>query len=367
MKASDNRPLKLSQWKKYFREERAKRAAKPFEITLASLQLDAATARSLKIKRRTGGVELVARTRTFAPKILLPKVKTVDAGRTRRNIELREPQGFRPAHLDFRSLPEELATSLRQTNRIRRVGLKARQKSGIPTRVFSPEDRYTFSDTAFPWSTCGRVDTAAGWGSGVMIGPRHFMTASHVVNWGPNNTAGWIRFTPLQFDDATPFGTAYATRIYSWIKADASDLIQADETAFDFVVCVLERRLGDVTGWMGSRGYSTDWDGDAYWAHIGYPFDLAGGKRPAFVGYQPFDSTFTRTVVGRDAFGIQHKIDAVGGQSGGPYFGWWGDEPWPRVVGTQSTENWGGPTGPNTCGGGSPLPELINHARTVEP
>ena len=95
--------------------------------------------------------------------------------------------------------------------------------------------------------------------------------------------------------------------------------------------------------------------------------DLSSGKRPAFVGYQPFDSTFTRTVGGRDAFGIEHKIDAVGGQSGGPYFGWWGDEPWPRVVGTQSTENWGGPRGPNTCGGGNPLPELINYARTVDP
>jgi V8-like Glu-specific endopeptidase len=357
----------MSQWKKYFSEERAKRAPRPFEITLASVQLDAATARSVKLKRKNGRVELLAKTRTFSSKFVTPKVKTVDARRLRRNPEFRELEGFRPAHLDFRALPQELVASLRQTNRIRHAGIKVRRNTSTPTSVFAPEDRFTFNDTAFPWSTCGRVDTAAGWGSGVMIGPRHFMTASHVVNWGPNNTAGWIKFTPLQFDDTTPFGTAFATRIYSWLKADGSDQLDRDETAFDYVVCVLERRLGEVTGWMGSRGYSTDWDGDAVWGHIGYPFDLAGGKRPAFVGYQAFDSTFTRTVGGRDSFGIQHRIDAVGGQSGGPYFGWWGDEPWPRVVGTQSGENQGGPGGPNNCGGGNPLPELINHARTVEP
>jgi hypothetical protein len=57
----------------------------------------------------------------------------------------------------------------------------------------------------------------------------------------------------------------------------------------------------------------------------------------------------------------------IPGQSGGPYFGWWGDEPWPRVVGTQSAEKWNGPSGPNTCGGGNPLPELINYVRNVEP
>jgi V8-like Glu-specific endopeptidase len=356
----------MSQWKKYLREQRAKRSAKPFEITLASLQLDVATARSLKIKRRGGRVELVAKARSFAPKLITPKVKTVDARRVSREY-VSEPEGFRPAHLDFRALPKELAASLRQNNRIRRAGLTARRNSGLPTSVFTPEERYTFSDTAFPWSTCGRIDTAAGWGSGVMIGPRHVMTASHVVNWGPNNTAGWLKFTPLRFDNAEPFGHAYATRVYWWLRADASDLIQADETAFDYVVCVLERRLGEVTGWMGSRGYSTSWNGGAYWGHIGYPFDLAGGTRPAFVGYQPLDSTFTRTLGGRDSFGIRHQIDAVGGQSGGPYFGWWGDEPWPRVVGTQSAEDWGGADGPNTCGGGNPLPELINHARTVEP
>jgi hypothetical protein len=164
-----------------------------------------------------------------------------------------------------------------------------------------------------------------------------------------------------------PFGRAFANMIYSWNKADGSDGINADECAFDYVVCVLNMRMGDVTGWMGSRGYSTAWDGGNYWGHVGYPGDLANGSRPAFVGYQAMDSTFTRTIGGRDSFGIKHRIDVIPGQSGGPYFGWWGTEPWPRVVSTQSAHQWGGSTGPNTGGGGNPLPELINHARTVSP
>jgi hypothetical protein len=176
-----------------------------------------------------------------------------------------------------------------------------------------------------------------------------------------------IRFTPLRFDDSEPFGRAGVTRIYWWNQANAGDGINEDECAFDYVVCVLDRRLGDTVGWMGSRGYSTSWNGGAYWAHVGYPSDLAGGARPAFIGDGVFDSDFTRSIGGRDSFGLRHQIDAVPGQSGGPNFGWWDGEPWPRVVASRSAENWGGTGGPNTSGGGSPVPELINHARTVEP
>ena len=30
-----------------------------------------------------------------------------------------------------------------------------------------------------------------------------------------------------------------------------------------------------------------------------------------------------------------HFMDTARGHSGGPYWGWWGDEPWPRVVGDE--------------------------------
>jgi V8-like Glu-specific endopeptidase len=362
----ENRPMLVKEWSRYLKPEKARRAGKGVDLILASLDLPPALARSVEIQRTKGRVDLVGRTAAIGARVFPPAVKAVSLARTKRQ-SFEEQGGLRPRHLDFRAIPQDLPKALRQPNRVRRFDLKSRKDMGLATNVFSPDDRYTFSDTAFPWSTCGRVDTAAGWGSGVMIGPRHVLTASHVVNWGPNNTAGWLKFTPLLFDTSEPFGHAFADTIYSWNKADPSDLIQALECAFDYVVCVLDSRLGDITGWMGSRGYSTDWDGGSYWGHVGYPSDLASGARPAFVGYQAMDSTFTQSLGGRDSFGIRHKIDVIPGQSGGPYFGWWASEPWPRVISTQSAQQWGGASGPNTCGGGDPLPELVNYARTVAP
>jgi V8-like Glu-specific endopeptidase len=359
-------PLEVRRWAEMFKAQRARKPAHAMEIVLASMNLDAAAARSARLVRSKGRVDVVAKVSSFGKRVFPPKVRAVDSKRAR-IVEFDEPEGFRPKHLDFKPIPPKLPKALEQPNRIRRLDLRPKGQMGLPSNVFSPDDRYTFSDTSFPWSTCGRVDTAAGWGSGVMIGPRHMMTASHVVNWGPGNTAGWLKFTPLLFDGDEPFGHAWATRIYWWLQANGGDGINADECAFDYVVCVLDRRMGDTTGWMGSRSYSTSWNGGNYWGHIGYPSDLSSGQRPAFIGYQAMNSTFTRTVGGRDSFGIRHQIDVIPGQSGGPYFGFWSGEPWPRIVSSQSAHQWGGPTGPNTCGGGDPLPELINHARAVEP
>jgi hypothetical protein len=148
---------------------------------------------------------------------------------------------------------------------------------------------------------------------------------------------------------------------------DGSDGLNLTEGAFDYVVCVLDSRLGNLTGWMGSRGYNTSWDNGDYWGHIGYPQDLSGGSRPAFIGWQDFLSETSASLGGRSSFRIRHEIDVIPGQSGGPYFGVWAGEPWPRVVGIQSGQNLGGPGGDATCGGGNPLSELINFARTDMP
>src|SRR5262245_28717556 len=193
------------------------------------------------------------------------------------------------------------------------------------------------------------------------------MTASHVIVWKPNNTAGWVKFTPLKFDTSEPFGHAYALRTYFWNKADGRDGLNLTEGAFDYVVCALDSPMGNVTGWMGSRGYDTSWDNGNYWGHIGYPGDLSGGTRPSFIGWQAFLGEASASLGGRSSFRIRHEIDVIPGQSGGPYFGVWDGEPWPRVVGIQSGVNLGGAGGDNTCGGGNPLSELINFARTDMP
>jgi len=360
----------VEEWVKKIKVRKGRLSKENIELPIA--RIDFPKGRDQKIDYRitqtATGAEIVLLTKVVGMHQFPPSMQAIRMDSEKGLIEEDYISGFIPEFLPVNPLPKELPKELHRRKFVygaREIG----KKQGQTTSVFSPDERYVFSDTSFPWCTCGLVETGAGNGSGVMIGPRHLMTASHVINWGLNNTAGWLRFTPLYFDGSAPFGLTYGTRIYWWLKVDTDGdgLIGSTETAFDYVVVVLDRRLGDTTGWMGSRGYNTAWNGGNYWAHIGYPGDIAGGQRPTFIGYQDFDDTFEESTMSRDSYGIKHKIDVWPGQSGGPYFGWWEGESWPRVVGIQSTENWGGTGGPNTCGGGNPLSELINYARTVEP
>lgn len=368
----EDRPMLVRDWTKKIKARKGRRLKEDLELPLTRIENVKERGRDLsyRVEQRNEALEILLHTKNVGVHRFPPAMQAVRVDRKKRP-ELREERvsGFVPEFLPVNPLPKELPRDLR---RRRFIDPKRRTKKdhGRTTSVYTPDDRYAFSDTSFPWCTCGRVETGAGWGSGVMIGPRHIMTASHVMNWGTGGSVGWLRFTPLFFDGSAPFGTANGTQVYSWLRADddGDGVIGATETAFDYVVVTLDRRLGEnLTGWMGARGYSTSWTGEDYWAHIGYPSDVAGGQRPVFIGYEDFDSTFERSTMGRDSYGIRHRIDVVGGQSGGPYFGWWSDEPWPRVVGIQSTENWGGSTGPNTCGGGDPLSEIINFARAQDP
>jgi V8-like Glu-specific endopeptidase len=276
-----------------------------------------------------------------------------------------EPDGYLPRGVPVTPYPRRTLEG-RPAPRWRRPDGQ-RDDLGEPTAVFLPDTRYAFTDTAFPWRTCGRVATPGGSASGVMIGPRHMMTASHIVPWLGDGGSDWITFTPLQYDTSEPFGSAYATRVYYWRQGSDADGIDSQEAAFDYVVCVLNTRLGESVGWMGSRTYSDDWNGQAVWGHVGYPFDIGSASRPVYHGDGIMDSTVPESLGGHDAVRVVHRNDAVDGQSGGPYFGWWEGEEWPRVVATQSAENWGGTGGPNAAGGGAALPILINHARAVEP
>jgi V8-like Glu-specific endopeptidase len=364
-------PLLVEQWAKRIRALDARPLAEPVALTLSRIQL--ATARGGKFELQLVHTGQDARVRVVTNVIgehrfpaPMRHVRMATKRRTRIDNELLS--GFHPEFLARSAFPKKLTRTLRRAKFIdpkRRVG-----KGEVEiTTVFAPDDRYTFSDTSFPWCTCGLVETGAGSGSGVMIGPRHLLTASHVVNWGPNNSAGWLRFTPLYFDGSAPFGSAYGETIYSWVKADSDHdgSMSETESAFDYVAITLDSRLGDITGWMGSRGYDDDWDGGDYWGHVGYPADVGGARRPVFIGYQHFDDEDEQSTGGRDSYEIKHKVDVFPGQSGGPFFGWWDGEPWPRVVSVQSGQNLGGAGGPNTCGGGNPLPELVNYARTQDP
>lgn len=271
--------------------------------------------------------------------------------------------GHLPDHLALRAVPQRLDKRLVVAKKIDALGAAKDPQTRWATTVFAPDNRYTFNDTAFPWCTAGRVETSAGgWASGVMIGPRHLLTCSHAIQWFANPdpyVAGWIKFIPSYFDGSEPFGAAWGTHIY-WEQQVAGPTIDGTEARNDYVVVTLDRRLGDLTGWMGSRTYDDAWDNGNYWSHIGYPGDLASGTRPSYQGGFSLNGDDTEPATNQ---AIYHTADVWPGQSGGPFFGWWDGEPWPRVVADQSWQN----STTNGASGGSRMVDLIIRARNDWP
>lgn len=271
-----------------------------------------------------------------------------------------EVEPLLPDHLDLQPQPIALPRELQTQPFLRAFPRQGEQVLGNQaTTVFPPENRRIFHDTAYPWSTCGRVDTPLGFGSGVMVGPRHVLTVSHVIQWNGDGTAGWVRFRPSFFDGSTPFGEAWGTVIYSKWKV-SGPTIDFIEGMYDYVVVVLDGAIGNLTGWMGSRGYTDAWDGGAYWAHVGYPGDLSAGNRPSFENSISLDGMWYE-LDSHEA--MAHHGDVWPGQSGGPFFGWWSGDVGPRVVAVQSSQN----SSENNASGGQDLVDLIIRARSENP
>jgi len=265
-----------------------------------------------------------------------------------------------PDHLELRPTPRSLPAKFRtppfmQTQPLSNMGKGA----NLATTIFAPDNRRIFNDTAYPWCTCGRVDTPGGQASGVMVGPRHMLTVSHTIQWNADGTAGWVRFRPSYFDGSAPFGEAWGTRVYFKRKV-TGPTIDWIEGMYDYVVVVLNNRIGNITGWMGSRGYTDSWDGGTYWSHIGYPGDLSAGNRPSFQNGIALDGAWWE-LDSHEA--MAHRGDVWPGQSGGPFFGWWSGDVGPRAVGVQSSQN----SSENNASGGQDMVDLIIRATNENP
>ena len=100
----------------------------------------------------------------------------------------------------------------------------------------------------------------------------------------------------------------------------------------------MEDHIGDIVGYPGFRTYDDDWNGGRYWQYIGYPGERSSGERPAFQGDCVVTTADDEGQSGQTGYVIGHFNEFTPGQSGGSVWGWWRDEPWPRVVGVGSNE-----------------------------
>lgn len=223
------------------------------------------------------------------------------------------------------------------------------------TTIFPPDGRRSYYDTRYPWRCLCRIQTSTGSGSGVLIGPRHVLTASHAVDWFQGfTTVAVLERNGVALDRANAI-IGYASVHLGPGKIGDSD---SDE---DYAVLVLDKPLGQSFGWFGCRTYDSGWDDEtSAWRNIGYPADRGWGAQVPV-----YQRDFFLNELGAD-YGSARLIrsdtfDNWPGQSGGPVFGFWPDGPY--VVGVVSGQG----DDYNYISGGSLLTSLVSKARSDHP
>lgn len=193
--------------------------------------------------------------------------------------------------------------------------------------VYPPDVRQVFYPGQYPWRCVGRIFTWANWaggggwnwwGSGVLVGPRHVMTAGHVCPWESGSWA--MKFVPGYWDGSP----AYGTGAQSWTSDYRGWNTNKTVAANDIAVLRLYDPIGSWLGWMGTKVYDSSWQNGPYWTLAGYPAAIAGGERPSYQSGIPVLDDDNEG----DAKEIEHHGSATGGDSGGPFFGFWNDGPY---------------------------------------
>ena len=177
--------------------------------------------------------------------------------------------------------------------------LRGYDPGGRPVASTNPNPLSTYSvpwTRRYPWSCVGRFFETAGVrdsetgdfsgtrdaylsGSGTMVGPRHVLTANHVLprSLRVHSKGGGYFIPGLGFAPGSskasiaPFGTARVERVYTRaMHGTEAPLVEFPKDFIDMAVLVLDRPIGWTTGWVGVGDPFRDfWAAEAWWSDEG--------------------------------------------------------------------------------------------------
>jgi len=183
------------------------------------------------------------------------------------------------------------------------------------TWIENGDGRQLYCDASYPWCCIGQVITRTGRGTGTLAGENFILTASHVVSglWANGRPlTESITFVPGMFNGQSVLGptwTAQVTGIAAW-----QDINWV--AGYDVAILQLDQPMGDWLGYFGSRGYDEDWEGNAWWEHAGYPYDMSpNGDEPCYELGVTIDDDDDDDY---DTVELETDADIASGQSGGP-------------------------------------------------
>lgn len=265
----------------------------------------------------------------------------------KRSTEIKSNPGYIPEWVDVSIKPKVKLKPEAPRVRLRGANVD-------PYIVFPDDGRQTLYDTSYPWHCIGKVKTSQGWGSGVLVGDRIFLTARHVIPQPIEEN--WLTFSPAYFNGDSPnFGSSYATNVgYYGTDDDEYNM------SHDYAVVRLNDPLGNWFGYLGSTEFNDSWRGIS-WDQTGYHQDFLGGEVPAWQKY-PIEDDYEDD----DGQILETEASLEHGSSGSPFFGWF-DGGNVRLCGVV-----GGGTSfdgdmDNRLSGGSNLVNLIDWARANWP